>query len=107
MKVFKHILFILLVTGSYTNFAQAPIPSKHFTVNDGLAQQQITALYQGCHGFIWIGTKGGLSRYNGKSFKNYGSKDGFSDLFVNTIQPYGDSILIIQSKKNIFAFDVV
>jgi ligand-binding sensor domain-containing protein/uncharacterized membrane-anchored protein YhcB (DUF1043 family) len=44
---------------------------KHYTIFDGLVQNQITALYQDHNGFIWIGTKDGISRFDGIQFVNY------------------------------------
>jgi|GEM_PF-1221667 len=43
---------------------------KHYTVLDGLAQNQVCTLYQDKDGFIWVGTKAGVSRYDGVHFKN-------------------------------------
>lgn len=48
---------------------------KHYTIFDGLAQNQVMKLYQDRKGFIWIGTKVGISRFDGRNFKNYSSKD--------------------------------
>ncbi len=44
---------------------------KHYTIMDGLPQNQIMRIYQDGKGFIWIGTKIGISRFDGKQFKNY------------------------------------
>lgn len=38
---------------------------------DGLPSSEILALYQDSKGFIWIGTSGGVSRYDGNSFENF------------------------------------
>lgn len=42
-----------------------------FTVNEGLPQNYLLGLAQDSIGFIWIGTKDGLARYDGHSFKTY------------------------------------
>ncbi len=44
---------------------------RHITVNEGLISQNVTAICQDRAGFIWIGTSGGLQRYDGTRFKNY------------------------------------
>lgn len=50
-------------------------PLRHFTVHDGLAQQQVTCLFQDSRGYIWVGTKGGISKFNGRSFENFRLSD--------------------------------
>ena len=44
---------------------------KLITINDGLSQNSALAIIQDRKGFIWIGTKDGLNRYDGISFKVY------------------------------------
>ena len=46
-----------------------------YTVDDGLAQNLVTALVQDSAGFIWIGTNRGLQRFDGYSFVTYLSLD--------------------------------
>lgn len=52
--------------------AQNPnLPYQLFTVNEGLPQNYLLGLAQDSAGFIWIGTKDGLARYDGYNFKIY------------------------------------
>lgn len=44
---------------------------KQYTVFDGLPQNQLTSLYQDKDGFIWLASKGGISRFDGKNFKKF------------------------------------
>ncbi len=57
----------------------------HFTVKDGLPQMQCMKLFQDSKGYIWIGTKGGISRYDGISFKNYNVDNGLGHNHVRAI----------------------
>ena len=50
-----------------------------YTVKDGLPQMQCTKIIQDSKGYIWVGTKWGLSKYDGVLFKNYYINDGLSD----------------------------
>jgi ligand-binding sensor domain-containing protein/serine phosphatase RsbU (regulator of sigma subunit) len=56
---------------------------KHWTIKDGLAQSDIYCIKQDMRGYLWIGTGGGLSLFDGKKFKIYSKKDG---LVGNTIR---------------------
>lgn len=37
----------------------------HLTVEDGLSQSTVTAIYQDSRGMVWFGTNDGLNKYNG------------------------------------------
>ncbi len=43
----------------------------HLGVENGLAQNTVYCILQDNRGFMWFGTKDGLSRYDGYQFKNY------------------------------------
>ena len=41
------------------------------TIDDGLSQNAVSAVVQGPRGFLWVGTKDGLNRYDGYEFVVY------------------------------------
>lgn len=45
--------------------------AERFSIEDGLSNSHVTAIYQDSRGFIWIGTTDGLNRYDGYEFKVY------------------------------------
>lgn len=53
------------------NIVTAAVPKgriKQFSINEGLSNNQVTALFQDSRGFIWVGTTDGLNRYDGYDF---------------------------------------
>jgi ligand-binding sensor domain-containing protein len=42
-----------------------------FTTREGLVNDRISSIYEDKAGNIWFGANGGVSRYDGKSFRNY------------------------------------
>lgn len=48
--------------------AQAPAPYETISIAQGLSQGMVFDLLQDQQGFIWVGTKNGLNRYDGYSF---------------------------------------
>ncbi|MCF8369380.1 MAG: histidine kinase [Bacteroidales bacterium] len=49
---------------------------RHYTVKDGLIQNQVISMFQDSRGYLWLGTKGGVSRFDGLKFQNYTVNDG-------------------------------
>ena len=86
------ILNVLYVSG------QANCWFKKISVEEGLAHNTVYAMLQDREGFMWIGTKNGLNRYDGYSFKTYNisykDSSSLSNSWIN--------VLFEDSKGNIW-----
>src|SRR6187402_2091285 len=56
---------------------------KSWSLEEGLPQANISSIVQDKNGYLWLGTSGGLSKFNGIEFRNYNHKDGFDGNNVN------------------------
>jgi ligand-binding sensor domain-containing protein len=63
----------------------ASLPFKTLDVTEGLPQSFISGLVQDSAGFIWIGTRDGLARYDGRKFKLFMHKQGDTTTLANNI----------------------
>jgi len=54
----------------------------NFSSEDGLPQSYVYSITQDVHGYLWIGTGNGLSRFNGFRFENFTTSDSLADNFV-------------------------
>jgi ligand-binding sensor domain-containing protein/signal transduction histidine kinase len=77
----------------------------NLSVESGLIQSQARDLAQDNQGHLWIGTLGGLSRFDGRSFTNYTIRDGMLNNTVNTITADKKGNLWIGSPKGISCFN--
>lgn len=68
--VLVFIFSFMKVDTSYANISES-LNFKNITIEDGLSQSTVEAIYQDSRGYIWIGTNDGLNRYNGYEFKHY------------------------------------
>lgn len=103
----RRIVFILvLVFACIISHAQLTLPPyRHYTLRDGLPQMQIWSMFQDSRGYLWIGTKGGISRYDGEKFTNFSQVDGLADNRVDLIyEDYSENIWII-TRFGISVFD--
>jgi ligand-binding sensor domain-containing protein len=70
-------ILALLVITLLASFVEAErLPLKTFTVADGLAHEAVNKIVRDSRGFLWFCTAGGLSRFDGYSFTNYGTDQG-------------------------------
>lgn len=68
-------LFTAALNGQKLNFVK-------YSVEHGLVQSQVLCLEQDEYGFLWSGTLGGLSRFNGREFENYSKRHGLSSQMI-------------------------
>ncbi len=52
------------------------LPIKTYTVADGLAHNEINKIARDSRGFLWFCTADGLSRFDGYTFRNFGTDQG-------------------------------
>ncbi len=83
MKSFQYlILLILLNTLTYSVRSQSYY-FDNYSVSEGLYQSRIYDIMQDKDRYLWLGSMGGVSRFDGITFNNYTSQDG---LAVNGVQ---------------------
>jgi ligand-binding sensor domain-containing protein/two-component sensor histidine kinase len=82
-------LLCLIFTGQYSagQGIATNLVFDQISKEQGLPDNAINFIYQDSRGFLWLATSHGLSRYDGRSFKNYTTlgKNGITDLVVNSI----------------------
>jgi len=71
-RVTRPLLMLLLGLLPLLLFAQnPPYKFKRFTIEDGLSQSSVGAIFEDKYGLIWIATEDGVNRYDGVRFKIY------------------------------------
>ena len=69
--IYAIILILLCLPTCVSAHGTEKIQFSHLTATDGLPHQQINGLAQDSTGYIWIGTRNGLGKYDGYSIRNY------------------------------------
>lgn len=83
-----------------------PISFRHIDSSDGLPHNTVLCITQDANGFMWFGTRFGLSRYDGNSFTSFNTKN--SNLPSNTIRGIiqtNDSVLYIATEGGVVSFN--
>lgn len=70
-------IFLLLIAGQQIWCQE--ISRIHYTIKDGLPGPTVYQCLQDRRGFIWFATNTGVSRFDGRQFRNYNKEDGLPD----------------------------
>lgn len=65
--------------------AAEDLPSKTYTIHDGLLRNRPLKIMRDSHGYLWFGTGEGLSIFDGYQFTNYTTADGLPDREVSDV----------------------
>src|SRR5215475_13724329 len=96
--IFLQLLLLIIALRSYSQ----DYSYINYDTRDGLAGSVLNDAIQDKEGFMWFATENGLSRFDGKNFKTFTTKDGLPDneilkLFVDSkgrvwIMPFRPSV---------------
>ena len=99
--------FIILSAIVYCSPIHAQSPSMtntytYYGVRQGLVQSQVMCGFQDSFGYLWFGTKSGISRFDGKNFKNYRSGVEIKTGQIQDIDQYKDIVFAVKSRQILF-----
>jgi signal transduction histidine kinase/CheY-like chemotaxis protein/ligand-binding sensor domain-containing protein len=109
--VVSKILLYLCLLSPFATFPQKPnIKFTQVNIEQGLSNSWVEAIFQDSRGFMWIGTRNGLDRYDGQQFKVYrnNTKDttSISDNSIRYIYEDRDHNLWVGTANGLNRFDV-
>lgn len=100
------LLFLLLLNCSVAG-ANTKYYFKHININNGLSQNTVRAIFQDRLGFMWFGTKDGLNRFDGNSFKvfKFSPVGSLNDnVFHRIVQDENDYIWV-STENGVYIYD--
>ncbi|MBB5394028.1 hybrid sensor histidine kinase/response regulator [Mucilaginibacter sp. AK015] len=70
--MYKHLIFFILLLCTLSGFGQnQSLKFEHIGTGEGLSQINVASIIQDSRGFMWIGTRDGLNKYDGYTFTTY------------------------------------
>lgn len=104
------LLFLLLLLTLLTCKAQSYY-FRHYQADDGLAHNTVITIMQDSKGLIWLGTKGGLNRFDGYTFKTYRNENDavgtLGNNIVTSIAEGKKGIMWIGTGSGIFKYNTI
>jgi len=78
---------------------------KTYSIEEGLPHSNVYCIFQDARGYLWLGTGGGLSRFDGKNFKTFNKKSGLAGNMVRAIMEDSQDRLWIGTDEGISLYD--
>ncbi len=72
---------------------QGQLPVERVTTARGLVNDRVTHIMSDSRGYLWFGTRDGVSRFDGQRFVNYRTEDGLPHDFITTITESRDGTM--------------
>ena len=89
-------------------FSQAPsnFQFKKYQVNEGLSENSVNCIMQDRKGFLWLGTKDGLNKFDGVNFTVYrsqfGKENSIGNNYIRSIVEKDDSIIYVGTDDGLY-----
>jgi PAS domain S-box-containing protein len=70
----------------------------YYSVDDGLPHSQVSAVFQDSSGYIWVGTEGGVSRFDGKTFDVFACGEKLPGHQVTAVSQIKEGVIVATNK---------
>ncbi len=109
MKKYTYIIYLILFLCPFQIFAQGKFMFKHLDVSSGLSHGQVNCIYKDSRNFMWFGTRSGLNRDDGYTYKLLehikGDTTSITDNYISNIQEDANSDLWINTSSGYVIYD--
>jgi ligand-binding sensor domain-containing protein/signal transduction histidine kinase len=82
---------------------------KHYQVENGLSNNDVRAVFQDKAGFVWFGTRDGLNRFDGYSFKVFRSDPSnpgsIGNSFIRCLAADNNQKLLVGTRSGIYRYE--
>ncbi|MES2396358.1 MAG: two-component regulator propeller domain-containing protein [Bacteroidota bacterium] len=105
-KFLYRTLLIILLSSFFKKAEGQTYNFSNYTVETGLSQPQILAVFQDDNGVMWFGTNGGgITKYDGKSYEYITDKDGLADNLIYCITKDKQGRILIGTNNGLSVYD--
>ncbi|MBK8701377.1 MAG: histidine kinase [Saprospiraceae bacterium] len=98
-------LFISLIVFGLSCSTARSQAFRVFTMREGLSQMKITSLHLDSRGYLWIGTRNGLNKFDGEKFTVFTEKEGLLHNRIHDIDEDTAGNLVILTYNGLCRYD--
>ena len=109
-RTFIKLFFCLCIVAALPSYAYNAVHYYFRTVDikNGLSQNSVNQIFQDKKGFMWFGTKDGLNRYDGLSFRVYNNENSnLGRNFITTLYEDTDGNIWVGTDGGVFIYNPV
>src|SRR5262245_50536223 len=99
MRAVRRLAVLMSMLASAGHGSAEQLPVKTYNTETGLAHNRVKHIVQDSHGFLWLCTADGLSRFDGYQFTNYRVEDGLPGPSINDILEASDGVYWIATNS--------
>lgn len=104
----KHVLISVLVITTWQTVLGQDYYFDHYKVENGLSHNTVLSSLQDRHGFLWFGTKDGLNRFDGYTFRLFQNEpsatNGLKGNYIESLHEFLDT-LWVGTDNGLFRYD--
>jgi ligand-binding sensor domain-containing protein/signal transduction histidine kinase/DNA-binding response OmpR family regulator len=110
MKILRtQTVLVVLLLIAFAGSTQQ-IRFRNYSVSDGLPSSTVRAILQDDQGFLWFGTKNGLSRFDGYQFRNFQFAKklpgSLGNNFIHCIYRFDSTHLWVGTENGVYVLDL-
>ena len=109
MRLLYHITTLVLSLLLATSSSIGQYYFKQYQVDDGLGHNAVTSIIQDSKGLMWIGTRDGINRFDGYTFKTCEDKKNkfgrIGNNVINSIAEDRNGMIWVGTGKGLFKYD--
>jgi len=81
--------------------AASQLNLRHYDTRDGIPQIQVSSVHQDAAGYLWVGTYGGLARYNGNRFTVFRGESGLLTSYITKVDSGPEGIVWVGTARGL------
>lgn len=93
----KFLFYVILLIFVFPAFSQR-YAFINYSTSEGLPQSQVNTIVQDSDGYLWLGTLGGLAKFDGKKFNSFGKSDGLLNNRITHVEIIDEKIYVGHDK---------
>lgn len=98
----KNVYFVLIIfIGTFTQLNAQDLTFEKIGISEGLPVNYTLTIFEDKKGYLWIGTIGGLAKYDGTTIKTYTTQDGLNSNVIRAINEDKDNNIWVGTERGV------